>query len=145
MTDFDDAYPRLTHTIKLNFDSLTIRSETGEGLAEGLKSAAEVAADLAAGGAVIKAAFGISDSKPEPAKGTPAPAKAAPTTKQGRTYGKTVKPGPAVSKEPDGDTCAHGKPWNDLNGGRNKDNELYRFRFYNTCNDRSCKPWGDQE
>jgi hypothetical protein len=145
VTDFDDAYPRLTHTIKLNLDSLTIRSETGEGLAEGLKSAAEVAADLAAGGAVIKAAFGISDAKPEPKAANSAPPKAAPTTKQGRTYGKTVKPGPAVSKEADGDTCAHGKPWNDLNGGRNKENELYRRRFYNTCGNQECRAWGDQE
>jgi hypothetical protein len=137
------AYARLTRTFKIGEGSLTLRGETGEELADALKSVAEVSADLAAGDAVIKAAFGISDTKPAEAK--PAPARAAPTTKQGRTYGKTVKPGPPVSKEADGDTCAHGKPWNDLNGGRNKENELYRRRYYNTCGNQECRAWGDQE
>jgi hypothetical protein len=137
--DFEGgAFPLLTRTIKVGNDSLTVRSNTGTGLADGLKQAAEVAGDMAEAEGLIKTAFGISQAA---VSAEVLPAGDEVKTRQGRTYGRTVKPGAAKSG---GKECSHGKEWKDLLGGTTKNGQPYKYRFYNTCGNQECKPWGDQ-
>lgn len=134
--DIDTTYPRLTYTIKLGYDMMTVRGETGDQMKDGAKDLAEVAGDLASAGIALKNAFGITEKVMQEAtasEGTVSP--------QRRNAARTVKPGAASS----GGTCQHGKPWNDCLGKKTKSGQPYKYRWYNSCRNDDCEPWGSQD
>lgn len=138
MTDeYQDAtYPRLTYTIKLGYDMMTVRGETGVQMKDGAQDLAEVAGDLASAGIALKNAFGISEMADMSEPKTPT------AGAQRKNAVRTVKPGakPPQSTE----TCQHGEPWNDCLGKTTKSGAPYKYRYYSSCNQDECKPWGSQ-
>lgn len=129
-----DEYPRITFSMKLGQDTMTVRAETADEVratAQELVDTFKAMADVAT---AAKNAFGVTEASVQ--------AETQVSTTQRKTYGKTVKPG---AKPSGGKVCTHGNEWKDANGATTKAGQPYKYRFYNTCGNRECAPWGDQE
>lgn len=138
MSETDTAYNRLQFSMMFDKDQIVVRSETGSDLLKGTEEIAENAAGIHKASVAIRNAMGIMNAAPS----------SEPKTTQTKSFSRTVKPGdrPAASG---GKECEHGQPWKDLNGKTyqkgEKAGQLYPNRFYNSCGNRSCTAWGDQE
>lgn len=111
-----------------------VRTNTSEELLAGMKEIVEQSGEFAGAVMAMQNAFGMTEAIANKNDSSEV------TTTQKKTYGRTVKPGAAPTG---GKVCEHGEPWNDCDGKSTKAGAKYKFRFYNSCKQDSCKPWGD--
>jgi hypothetical protein len=159
--DLDPSYAALTHFVKLgteNYgDSLVFRADTADDLLADIKEAAELSRELQDAGATLKEAFGVKKAAEEKAgRGTRASARSSSRGASARTASnRSTRPGSRPARkttkrdEPplSDELCDCGEPYKDLDGMTYakgpKAGELYPYRFYASCDNRDCKPFGD--
>lgn len=153
--DFVDvSYAALTHFVKLgseNYgDSLVFRAENADGLLQDIKEAAELSKELQDAGATLKQAFVVVKKKVE--EQTSSRARQARPSSSRSTRTQSQRPGSQTKRNDPpmiDELCDCGEPYKDLNGMTyakgSKAGQLYPNRYYASCDNRDCKPWGEQE
>lgn len=148
--EFDTPYAKLTHFVKLGReDSIVFRADTLDILLRDEKEAAELSKELIDAGATLKAAFEVVKAAVEAEK----PARAAPargSAARGGARTPSARPGSSVRPKREekfsDEVCDCGEPYKDLDGKRyvkgDKEGELYPWRYYSSCDNRACKPFG---
>lgn len=155
--DFETTYPTFTRTLKVQGgETLTVRVDSADDLLAALEELDGVSDKLSKIDAKLRASLG-SDEKPASAR----PASTSRPASSGgggakKSYTRSSRPGSGgnsrgkreeapMSEE----LCDCGEPFKDLNGMRYKTGakkgELYGARFYRSCENQDCAPWGDQE
>ena len=157
MTEPDFA--PFTRYLQLADGAVTFRGETLDDLRADMKEFAEMNRELADLTNDIKAMY---ERKAAPAKeerpsraSSARPARGSSTRSSGRSSDRSTRPGsrPARGAKRDeppliDETCDCGEPYKDLDGMTYtkgpKAGQLYPNRYYASCDNRDCKPWGDQ-
>lgn len=150
--EFDTPYATLTHFVKLGRDeSLVFRADTVDALLSDVKVAAELSKELMDASATLKSAFEVVKAAVEAEK----PARAAPargSAARGGARAPSTRPGssaprPKREEKFSDEVCDCGEPYKDLDGQRyvkgDKEGQLYGYRYYSSCDNRSCKPFGN--
>lgn len=156
--ELEPSYAALTHFTKLGRDdSLVFRADSVDDLLADIKEAAELSKELVEAGKTLKEAFQVVKEKAEgtprspsggPASGAPS-ARGVPEGRSRRPGSRPAAKGPKVDVPLSDEVCDCGEPYKDLNGMTYqkgpKEGELYPYRYYASCNNRDCKPFGGHE
>lgn len=156
------AFPVFTTFVKIGRDeSIVFRTDTAEELTEALLETVAVKKEIKEALDEVKSAFAVAAPKPAAASEDKAArggrqVRGGGGSSRGNSGSRTAsaRPGSRTKAKRDDpplsdELCDCGEPYKDLNGMTYKSGakagQLYPNRFYASCDNRACKPWGDQE